>query len=529
MVGTVFQARDVDLDRVVAVKVWREDTAVFNDHYLPRLRIAANLRHPAVARLHDIRAAAHPPYVVTAYLPHPFTTRLPDSGAPLPPEKWPQLLLLLAQAADVLSAAHQRGLLHGHLKPTNLHLKPNPTAEDTPPDLVVTDFGLTPRQMRDVRSRPYLETLHYCAPEQLDGAANGRSDIYSLGVILYRLAAGRLPYTANTLEEARRRHRTSPPRLTTLAPDTPPALANLIRQAMAPEPEHRFPDAAALAAALRRLATGPGLGRASAQSKQNAAARRQPASAGDAPPLIGDVRLALTPPALTINPGDSGEMRAELHNQGARVAQFNLKLEGWPEEWSTLSPGTIRLLPEARQTAVIRFHPPRTSNATAGTHAVTLVAQEPGRPEARQGTSATVQLTPFTDLDAALHPKQIRNGGACRLTLLNNGNVPLDFHVAGRDPAEALRFGGDGQRGHLSPGEETAVSLTIVPRAPRPWLGRRQTLPFRLNVTTDQTGEPLVVNGQLEVRPRIPPWLPVLLTTLITVICVALGFFLALN
>src|SRR5436190_1904691 len=159
-------------------------------------------------------------------------------------------MALIAQAADALQAAHEKGIVHRDVKPGNLLVRPNGT-------LVLTDFGIARSAAvgQLTQAGAVLGTASYISPEQASGAvATPLSDLYALGVVAYQCLAGRRPFEGdNPLEIAMQHVRQQPP---PLPPDTPPPVRAIVERAMAKDPASRYPTAAAFAQVARRAAAG---------------------------------------------------------------------------------------------------------------------------------------------------------------------------------------------------------------------------------------------------------------------------------
>ncbi len=247
--GRVYRATDPDLNRVVAVKVplAARCDASFRQRFLQEARAAAAVRHPHVCPIYDVGEHDGLPYVVMAYVAGGTLADLLEGGTPVSPR---EAVDLVRRVADALAAVHAHGITHRNLKPSNILLD----AEGTPH---LTDFGLARCEAvteRLTRDGAVVGTPAYMAPEQADadaGRVGPASDLYSLGVILFRMLTGRLPHTGSPLSVLLHKIASQPaPPVRSLAPDVDPGLAAVVDRALAREPSARFPDARAFADAL---------------------------------------------------------------------------------------------------------------------------------------------------------------------------------------------------------------------------------------------------------------------------------------
>jgi WD40 repeat protein len=253
--GTVFQARDDTLDRVVALKVPRAGnlpgSGPEGDRFLREARSAAQLRHPSIVTLHEVGRDGDVPYLVSDYVEGVTLADRLSAGRISPREA----ARLAAEVADALHYAHEQGVVHRDVKPSNVML----TAEGRP---LVMDFGLAKREAGEVTvtlDGQVLGTPAYMAPEQARGEAHTvdrRADVYSLGVVLYQLLTGELPFrgTARMLLHQVLHDEPRPPRR--LNDAVPRDLETVCLRAMAKDPGRRYPTAGELAADLRRFLDG---------------------------------------------------------------------------------------------------------------------------------------------------------------------------------------------------------------------------------------------------------------------------------
>jgi len=249
----VYRAHDEVLDRAVAVKIVarQPDDAAFEQACIAEARAAAALTHPNIARVFDSGVHEGSGYIVMELVAGRTLRAILDERRVLPP---PEAVELAAQIADALDCAHRHGVIHCDVKPQNIIVTP-----DGCPKLV--DFGIaramsaTTGQAGEIwGSAPYL------APEQVEGPRpDGRTDVYALGVVLYELLTGRLPYEGDTIASiVAQRLAKDPPPLRQHDPGVAPELERIVLRALARERTGRYASAAALRDAFRGVAEHAG-------------------------------------------------------------------------------------------------------------------------------------------------------------------------------------------------------------------------------------------------------------------------------
>ncbi|MBX9627237.1 MAG: protein kinase [Gemmataceae bacterium] len=248
--GVVFRAFDEALQRVVAVKVLAPLLAVTpaaRKRFLREARASARVRHENVVQVYE--AGELPlPYLVMEYIPGETLQQRLDQAGPLDPA---EVARVGRQLADGLDAAHEHGLVHRDVKPTNVLLESGPRGH-----VKLTDFGLA-RAADDAtltHSGQVAGTPMYMAPEQAKGEhVDHRADLFSLGSVLYVMTTGRPPFRAQgALAVLRRVAEDDPPPVRDLAPETPGWLCDLIGKLHAKDPADRFPSAREVADLLAR-------------------------------------------------------------------------------------------------------------------------------------------------------------------------------------------------------------------------------------------------------------------------------------
>ena len=240
--GTVYRAHDPELDRPVAIKVPRPKHTT--DDLVAEARRAAKLRHPGIVSVHDVGRDGDVCFIVSDLIDG---TNLADRIAqgPLP---WREAVRLVAGVADALGFAHEQGFVHRDIKPANVLLDKNG-------EPLLTDFGIAATfDEAQKGGGPGGGTLPFMAPEQVAGEVqliDARTDLYSLGVVLYEALTGKLPYQARTPTALREQILfRSPVPVRSLAPDVPEAVEIVVARCLAKHPADRFGSAAELAAAL---------------------------------------------------------------------------------------------------------------------------------------------------------------------------------------------------------------------------------------------------------------------------------------
>jgi class 3 adenylate cyclase/predicted ATPase len=251
--GAVYLGHDTELDRPVAIKVLHagpDRPQAEGERFLQEARRLARLRHPGIVTVHDVGVHEGRVYVVSDYLDGPDLGRwLRDNRL-----AWPEAARIAAAVADALAHAHARLIVHRDVKPANILL----TADRVP---VLVDFGLAldeaqagGREKGIVSGTPW-----YMSPEQAAGTAHridGRTDVYSLGVVLYEMLTGRVPFQAtNPLELLRQVCDDEPQPPRQLVRDVPPELERACLKALAKQQQDRYTTAADFAEDLRRVLT----------------------------------------------------------------------------------------------------------------------------------------------------------------------------------------------------------------------------------------------------------------------------------
>ena len=245
--AVVYLARDMSLDRPVAIKLLPPDLAAhtrLRDRFLREARTAARLSHPHIVPIHAVDEVGGYVFYVMSYVDgETLAERIANRG-PLPPREASRLL---QEVAGALAAAHGQGVVHRDVKPGNILL------EQATGRAMVTDFGIA--RLADggeTAVGELLGTPEYMSPEQAAGdAVDARSDVYSLGVVAYYMMSGQLPFTAPTIQAVLAKQLTQvPPPVASVAAGVPGSLASAIDTCLIKDPSRRFQSADALSHAL---------------------------------------------------------------------------------------------------------------------------------------------------------------------------------------------------------------------------------------------------------------------------------------
>jgi serine/threonine-protein kinase len=253
--GAVYEARDRVLARDVAVKVLH-GAAGGDRRTLARLRrearAAATLAHPNIVAIHDLVFEDAHAFIVMELVPGRSLSSMLDDGTPLLPAV---ALRIARDVADALAYAHARGVAHRDISPGNVIVRPDGCAK-------VLDFGLAHAEDRT----PALDgspsppgTVAYVSPEQVEGrGGDARSDVYSLGCVVYEMLTGRPPFGGHSPGAVAAQHvRAVPVPPTVLRPEIPPGLEEVVLRCLMKEPRHRFSSGAEALAALETIDRPP--------------------------------------------------------------------------------------------------------------------------------------------------------------------------------------------------------------------------------------------------------------------------------
>lgn len=251
--AVVYRARDGRLEREVGLKLLAAHLggdAAFAAQFEQEAQIVAKLNHPHIVPIYDVGVDDNRPFLVMRLL---RGGTLRDKLA-APTFQLAELWPIINQLAQALDYAHQQGVVHRDIKPTNILFD----GQGTP---FLSDFGIAKESeaTRRLSKEHMLGTPAYMSPEQFqrDGELNGRSDQYSLAVVVYEAVVGRPPFSGDTLRMMYQHVNESPPLANVQNTAVSHQLATVLKKALAKKPEQRFPTVAAFAQQLQRAASSP--------------------------------------------------------------------------------------------------------------------------------------------------------------------------------------------------------------------------------------------------------------------------------
>jgi YVTN family beta-propeller protein len=295
--GVVYRAEDLRLGRNVALKLLPPELSEdhqFRERFLRESRLAASIEHTGVVPIYEAGEVGERLYIAMRYIEGRDLGAVVRQDGPMEPAR---AVTLVAQLADALQAAHAKGLIHRDVKPSNALV----SADDAGEHIFLTDFGITedvsgPRRIAD--SGALAGTAGYMAPERIRGdAADARSDVYSLGCVLFECLTGQAPFARHQEVATIYAHlEEDPPRVSVRRPGISAGLDLVVARALEKDPGERWQTAAAMADAAR-AAVAPEPVVASAGRR----ARGAPLAAGVAAALVVVVALVV---ALSSSGGD---------------------------------------------------------------------------------------------------------------------------------------------------------------------------------------------------------------------------------
>ena len=240
----VYRAYDTELQRTVAIKIPKPSRLESKDAFLAEARRVARLKHESIVPVHDVGLEGDTCFIVTEYVEGGSLADKLVSGR-IPRE---QALRWVSEIADALEYAHLNGVIHRDIKPANVLIDHHGRAK-------LADFGIAHSVTKTGEFAPSLGTLRYMSPEQLEGKqSDHRSDLYSLGVVLYEVLTGRIPYSSSEPNVLRKEIVLATP--SDWPSDFPKDIRDICQKALSKSPHQRHASSAQFGAELRRVESG---------------------------------------------------------------------------------------------------------------------------------------------------------------------------------------------------------------------------------------------------------------------------------
>src|SRR5262245_21036301 len=249
--GVVYRARDPIIDRVVALKtidlaLTGAALASFEERFFQEARSAGRLNHPNIVTIYDAGKADGVAYIAMEFLEGTSLREILDEQPPLPIAR---ILEIAGQVARGLAYAHEHGVVHRDVKPANVIVLRNRRPK-------ITDFGIARLGETDGVASERAGSPKYMSPEQIRGdvTLDGRSDVFSLGTVMYEMLTGKPPFAGQTVTEIRQavlEH--TPPVPSVMDAHVPPELDGVVMRMLAKRPDDRYPSARSLFRELRRV------------------------------------------------------------------------------------------------------------------------------------------------------------------------------------------------------------------------------------------------------------------------------------
>jgi peptidoglycan/xylan/chitin deacetylase (PgdA/CDA1 family) len=469
--GRVYRATHLTLGRPAALKIFHDRFAAdpgVRDRFLDQAPELIGLRHPHLVEIYDAGEADGHLYLAMEFCADGSAGRLvreaAGSGDSVPLET---SLDLIDQATEGLEYAHNQGFIHGDITPNNLLL----TSEDGTQRLKVGDIGLS--WLGDAAADG---ALAYRSPEQRRGdAPDERSDVYALGVVLYQLVTGRLPFGSDA-------DQADPPSPRDLKPELSRPLEEVILRCLAEQPDDRYGSAAKLGIALRTLSLSGPAGDAAE-------------SAVPLPPLTSQyvpraaVRLIARDHRVALAPGETRQLRVMVENAGSATDEFLVAIEPSAVVQTDNVPQRVRLDAEQQELVTLDVSLDRESRVVPGEYRLRILAHAAMSDAVNDTAFAAAVILPERP-----GPLTIRLMGASsgaqreyQLDLFNEGGTTAHYTLAASDPEHLLTYRFNADIVTVEPGRSRTIVLSVRDRRRR---SDGAPLQF-LVVATPARGEPL--------------------------------------
>ena len=315
--ASVFKAHDPSIGRDVAIKVLHAslcEDEEYHARFLREARASGSLSHPNIVTVHDVGEVDGRPYMAMELLDGEPLADLLEPGAPLPIRDTVVMAIQLARALDY---AHKRGIVHRDIKPGNI-ARVRGTL-----DIKVMDFGIAHMESTKGEQRTrvgdVLGTPQYMAPEQMNGEKiDGRSDLFSVGIVLYQMLTGVRPFTGDSVVNlALKIAKDDPTPLNKLRPEIPASLRRVVDRCLAKAPENRFQTGAELADALVKV-----LGEIDEEARNKGRSKLIPLRVKWAAMMAGIVAIVMAVSGSIISQRQNAALMQQVADYGTALSRF---------------------------------------------------------------------------------------------------------------------------------------------------------------------------------------------------------------
>jgi eukaryotic-like serine/threonine-protein kinase len=547
--GAWYWGRRIDLSREVTCLLVNTDITADDEKkgkYIELVQKAAGVFHPGVTRVLDFDELDEIPpvsYIISEWIPgsnlRVLLEEMKQQGSWVTLGEAVRLVRQLALTYDYLYSADALRAFN----PEKIKFRAEAIG-DLPYTPVVVDLGLDPlvRKVAD----PGQNTLPaYLSPEgALSQPTDQRSVIYSLGILLFELATGQLPFPVTTLAEASRFHPRQPvPPPRTLRTDLPQSLEAVIIRSLQKNPASRYVTLAEFAEELNWLLPGleglidppavfekvgslaalylASLGEhreyaektAPALSKQQAGtgepATRPVGKVQSAAGKVEKVEVTLDQVQISVEPGRTTSTLVAIHNPGSKDGNFILSIEGIPSGWVAFSPREFPLKAGEQKTAQLIVKPPRLSGTRAGRYTIAVKVVEKLNPQWKGEASITLTIGVFNQFRLEFSVPRTQGEESAELLITNTGNVPDTYTIMPQDLDGELSFDPEESQVRLNPDQVGKAEFTPTLRSVRLFGGNRSHA--YTAVVRAASGEKQVQTGEYVSSSLMPAWVPLVL------------------
>lgn len=490
--GAVFKAYDTKLQVDVAIKVIdlnRANQPALPERVQQEVRMAIQLDHPGIVKIYDFGRVNSLLYIIMEFIPG---NNLDQARLSFKHIALPQLLELCQQICLTVDYLHRNGVVHPGTKPENILLKPSKSDQGQTWHPVLINLGLLRPNKEVIRSGnvSVRRLVYMVSPEILLGHNTDiRSDVYTLGLILYDILVGQPPFWPPDIEEAINLHVEAPvPPPRSVNPNLPEPVEKVLLKALAKDPADRFISAKGLAQALADCIDESSL--PSGPPKQQVSAL----------PLTSLI-VTMDTSSKEVAPGETTKFRIKLFNDGTQEDHRQIRVDGIPPEWVTISPSTTVLTPKEKEEVEIIIQPPLSIQSRAGRRAISIQVVNQQDPDQVEEIQTAITITPFYQFESSLWPQELQDEQLTHIKIENQGNSAETFTIQPKQE-QGLNFKPDREQLNLEPGESGTVEFKVAPRR-RYFVGDTVTRTFTFDITSP-TQPTATHSGQVTSKGSLP-------------------------